>query len=180
MAIRTSLSACVHSGSRCALPETVNLGIQLTSARNAISTDAILLTTRDSHRNNDNNTVTMLEGESDVCPERLDELDNTLHTPVRHRATCPYYMVSEHNPYRFPSTLTSVRCRCQDCLEASGRSYDNVCEPVYVTEVVLMRGECENGIYKYNPAEVQIQVACTCARRREHESTHDSVGPVSI
>ncbi|XP_021370771.1 interleukin 17-like protein isoform X2 [Mizuhopecten yessoensis] len=178
--IEMVVSACVHTTSTCGTPARVNLAIQLRSARNSISPESLLLTARESDRQSSNVTTTILEGETNVCPENLNELDNTMHTPTRHRSTCPYYMVSEHNPNRFPATLTSVRCRCQQCLEAGGRSLENVCEPVYVTEVVLMQGECDNDVFQYNPTEIQIQVACTCARRREEESSSDNEGPIPI
>ncbi|XP_069128520.1 interleukin 17-like protein [Argopecten irradians] len=170
--IKLALSACIHTSStRCSTPATVNLAIQLRLARNAISADSILLASENTDNRGDNTTVTMIEGETNVCPGNLNEIESTMDTMIRHRSTCPFFMVSEHNPYRFPTTLPSVRCRCQNCLERNGRSEENVCEPVYVTEVVLMRGGCENGVYQYNPTEIKIQVACTCAKAREVESS---------
>ncbi|XP_033738756.1 interleukin 17-like protein [Pecten maximus] len=174
-----ALSACIHTTSTCTTPATVNLAIQLRLARNVISSESILLAQQNSDSHNDNVTITVIEGETNVCPENLSELENTMDTLVRHRSTCPFYMVSEHNPYRYPATLTSVRCRCQKCLEFGGHSEHNVCEPVYVNEVVLMRGSCENGVYQYNPTDIKIQVACTCARAKEAESP-ESEGPIPL
>ncbi|XP_052103036.1 interleukin 17-like protein [Mytilus californianus] len=107
-----------------------------------------------------------------TCPSNSLELLKTISASLYHRSTCPYYYVMEEDTKRYPKMITEVRCRCQGCLEKSGQSDFNVCEPVTLPMKMLRNtGVCEKGVWKYEPYTHHLPVTCTCAVGREKENS---------
>ena len=68
--------------------------------------------------------------------------------------------------------IKEARCRCQGCLEETRVSQTQVCEPVTLPVTVLRKtGQCIKGVFEYEPSTYHLQLSCTCAVKREHESS---------
>jgi hypothetical protein len=101
---------------------------------------------------------------------------------VRNRSTCPWVMVMDYNPTRFPRRMERAVCqhnngdnRCDISFlngNMNGMSLlvrllelETECALVY-TKMNFLRECCENGNYTTRLEVVDWPVACTCSRKR--------------
>ena len=157
-----------------ACAEPTDLDAQLATARGR----NIMLALPSSHNTNRQNTdgceIKRENMDTDVsCPGNSSSLEHAQASKLKDRSLCPYYYEMETDPTRYPNTLFNARCKCPFCLEDRGLSSVNVCEPEYIPDVVLQRGNCVAGVYQYHRHEIKRQVACLCARKREAEYRAD-------
>ncbi|XP_070543859.1 interleukin-17C-like [Ptychodera flava] len=104
---------------------------------------------------------------SKTCPGD----DYGFGAPLELRSNCPFFYVEDTDEERYPSTLVQAECyQCRNCLDDSRESGYHVmynCEKLMHKVWVLRNSNiCIGGIYQYNAVQVNIPIACTCARER--------------
>ncbi|XP_072045963.1 uncharacterized protein [Amphiura filiformis] len=89
---------------------------------------------------------------------------------INEMSTCPWTYVRHYNSLRYPPTMMFAQCECTQCIEGDQFSATNYCRPIYTKVKVLMRGECNEGVYWYSPAYEKVPVACVCARPNDRST----------
>lgn len=81
---------------------------------------------------------------------------------VNDRSLCPWYYEINEDPMRYPAVIPEARCKCEYCLEVTGKKCENV---NYNIRVLKRSSEiCDaDGYYQYKEVYVSIRVGCTCA-----------------
>lgn len=106
------------------------------------------------------------------CPADSSMLRSSIDSSLYQRSTCPYFYVTRMNETYYPRERTEVSCRCNRCLEESGPSGTQVCEPVTLPIKMLRRTTtCVDGLWKYESFSIHIPVSCTCAVARVYEKS---------
>ncbi|XP_041467491.1 interleukin 17-like protein [Lytechinus variegatus] len=86
------------------------------------------------------------------------------------RALCPYKMVTDIDNQRFPREISYARCACTQCVNSSNTGFlprgRAKCLPVTRQTEVLIRGDCDEGVYSFKKVLIQVPVACVCTRTR--------------
>ena len=77
-------------------------------------------------------------------------------------SVCPWRNVAVFREDTFPRFFLEARCECTNCDNSPDDLYE--CRPFNQTVPVLKRSnKCLlNGLFKYEPDEIQIPVACIC------------------
>ncbi|KAL8620805.1 hypothetical protein ACOMHN_033202 [Nucella lapillus] len=92
-----------------------------------------------------------------TCPSSLTT-DSSLS--VADRSLCPYYVnVLQLPEGYYPSSLNTVRCKCQRCVQHAAYG----CEAVSTPITVLKPMGCFQGMQKYQEEIINVNTACTCA-----------------
>lgn len=89
-------------------------------------------------------------------------------TSLNGRTACPWRLVQNSEPNRYPRDIQYAQCACTKCAEIPLDSFSiaNSCRPVLRDEHVLNRtDQCVDGEYVYEPALEPVPVACACIRR---------------
>lgn len=76
-------------------------------------------------------------------------------------STCPWTFREIHDPTTYPPFRTEAICSCKMCNESSSA---NQCVQVFTKTTVLQRtDQCINGLYVFEPTEIDVPTACVCA-----------------
>ncbi|XP_072044754.1 uncharacterized protein [Amphiura filiformis] len=111
-------------------------------------------------------SLTGIRYTNSTCPHELLGVTGNINT----RSICPWTIIEDYNPTRYPPTIMVAQCRCPRCIDPSiaetGFLEDGECscKPVTFKMKVLHRRECMMGIYIYESVYEEIPVACSCVR----------------
>eukprot|EP00057_Strongylocentrotus_purpuratus_P014962 XP_011669436.1 PREDICTED: uncharacterized protein LOC105440689 [Strongylocentrotus purpuratus] len=104
---------------------------------------------------------------NNTCPASLLERNQK---PLESRALCPFVMETDTDVERYPQDILSARCACPDCINPYNNGFIRNpgvdCMPVVREMETLRRGQCVDGVYRYEKQTTKVPVACVCARRR--------------
>ncbi|KAL8620810.1 hypothetical protein ACOMHN_033207 [Nucella lapillus] len=103
-----------------------------------------------------------------TCPSSLTT-DSSLS--VADRSLCPYYFNVLRLPEGYyPSSLNTVRCKCQRCVQHTAYGCEAVSTPIAVLKPV----GCFQGMQKYQEEIIHVNTACTCASGGSVQTTTPS------